>query len=67
MRAGAAVNGQLTFDDCAPDWPEPEPQPQRRPASTRYHVAPQSDLLGQRLHVRRTSRIVTIPISGEYL
>ena len=67
VRRTAPMTGQLTFDDCAPDWPEPEPRPQRRPAGTRYHVAPQSDLLGQRLHVRRTSRIVTIPISGEYL
>ena len=62
------MSTQLTFDDCAPDWPaDPEPRPQRRPAGTRYHLRPQDDLRGQRLHVRRTSRIVTIPISGEYL
>lgn len=58
------MTGQLTFDDCAPDWPEPEPPPRQRPAGTRYYLRLQNDLWGQRL---RTSRIVTIPISGEYL
>ncbi len=62
----ADVNGQLGLDDCTPDWPEPEPPPRRRPAGTRYHVPLQSDLYGQRLS-RRTSRIITIPIRGEYL
>lgn len=55
---------QLTFDDCAPDWPTPEPPPRQRPASTRYYVPACSDLRGQHL---RTSRIVTVPITGEYL
>lgn len=58
------MNGQLTFDDCTPDWPAPEPPARQRPAGTRYYVGTQSDLRGQRLH---TSRIVTIPITGEYL
>lgn len=58
------MNGQLAFDDCLPDWPEPEPPPRRRPVGTRYHPTVQSDLWGQRL---RTRRIVTIPITQEYL
>lgn len=58
----AAVNGQLAFDDCAPDWPVTEPPARQQSAGTRYHVPPCSDLRGQRL---RTSRIVTIPIAGE--
>ena len=53
---------QLAFDDCTPNWPEPEPP--RRPAGTPYHLGAQSDLWGQRL---RTIRIVTIPIDGEFL
>jgi hypothetical protein len=64
VRRAASVTGQLAFDDCTPEWPTPGPPPRRRPAGTRYHPGPQSDLRGQRL---RTSRIVTIPISGEYL
>ena len=41
VRRATPMTGQLTFDDCAPDWPaDPEPRPQRRPAGTRYHVAP---------------------------
>jgi hypothetical protein len=58
------VNGQLTFDDCTPDWPVPEPPARQRPGGTRYHVPLQSDLWGQHLH---GSRIVTIPIVEEYL
>ena len=57
------MNGQLAFDDYLPDWPTPDPPP-RRPAGTRYHPGVQGDLRGQRLHARR---IVTIPISQEYL
>jgi hypothetical protein len=59
----AAVK-QLTFDDCTPDWPVPDPLPRLRPVGTRYHLRPQDDLRSQHL---RTSRIVTIPIRGEYL
>lgn len=59
-----AVIGQLAFDDCTPDWTVAEPQPRPRPGGTRYHVGLYSDLRGQRL---RTSRIVTIPTTGEYL
>lgn len=58
------MNGQLTFDDCTPDWPTPEPPPRQRPAGTRYYPGPRDDLRGQRLG---SSRIVTIPIRGEYL
>lgn len=61
------MNGQLTFDDCAPDWPTPEPQPRQRTAGTRYYLRPHSDLWDQVRRGRRTSRIVTIPISEEYL
>lgn len=61
------MTGQLAFDDCTPDWPEPEPQPRRRPAGTRYHLSLYSDLRGQHIHGIRTSRIVTIPITEEYL
>jgi hypothetical protein len=57
------MNGQLAFDDYLPDWPTPDPPP-RRPAGTRYHPGVQGDLRGQRLHARR---IVTIPITGEYV
>lgn len=64
MRRTAPMTGQLAFDDCTPDWPVAEPKPRRRPAGTRYYPGPQSDLLGQRI---RTSRIVTIPITQEYL
>jgi hypothetical protein len=60
----ADVNGQLSFDDCTPDWPVAEPPARQRPAGIRYHPGPQSDLWGQRL---RTTLIVTIPIRGEYL
>ena len=56
---------RLAVDDCTPDWPVVEPP--ARPAGTRYHVRLRSDLWGQQLHARRTSRIVTIPITGEYL
>ena len=61
-----AVSTQLTFDDCTPDWTAPEPQPRRRPAGTRYHLRPQDDLRGQGIPDSRR-RIVTIPISQEYL
>ena len=59
-----AVTGQLTFDDCQPDRPAPDPPRRRRAVGTPYHLGPQDDLRGQRL---RTIRIVTIPISQEYL
>jgi hypothetical protein len=59
------VNTQLTFDDCTPDWPaDPEPRPRQHPAGTRYYLRMQDDL---RCHRLRTSHIVTIPITGEYL
>jgi hypothetical protein len=60
------VNGQLSFDDCLPDWPAVDPQPQQHPAGTRYWPSPQSDLRGQRLPASRC-RIITIPIVGEYV
>lgn len=63
VRRAAPMTGQLAFDDCQPDWPTADPPPRRR-AGTRYHPGPSSDLRGQHL---RTSRIVTIPISEEYL
>lgn len=56
------MSTQLTFDDCAPDWPVTEPPTRQRLAGTRYYLRLQNDLWGQRL---RTSRIVTIPIAGE--
>ena len=59
------MNGQLSFDDCLPDWPALEPR--QRPAGTRYYLRPHSDLWDQVRRGRRTSRIVTIPIRGEYL
>jgi hypothetical protein len=62
VRRTAPMTGQLAFDDCTPDWPEPEPPARQRSAGTRYYPGPRSDLRGQRL---RTSRIVTIPIVGE--
>lgn len=62
------MNGQLTFDDCAPDWPTPDPPPRLRPAGTRYRPRLQNDFWGQRLHNRRSSsRIVTVPVREEYL
>lgn len=64
VRRHAAVTGQLAFDDCQPDWPVAEPQPRRPRAGTPYHLSPQDDLRGQRL---RATRIVTVPISQEYL
>ena len=51
------MSTQLSFDDCAPDWPVVEPPARQRSAGTRYHIPMRSDLWGQRL---RTSRIVTI-------
>ena len=33
VRRTAPMTGQLTFDDCAPDWPEPEPQSSDRTPS----------------------------------
>jgi hypothetical protein len=68
VRRATPMTGQLTFDDCAPDWPaDPEPRPQRRPAGTRYHLRPQDDLRGQGIPDSRR-RIITIPIAGqEYL
>ncbi|ELP67630.1 hypothetical protein STRTUCAR8_08600 [Streptomyces turgidiscabies Car8] len=59
------MKGQLTFDDCMTDWPAADRQPRQRPAGTRYLPRMQNDLWGQRLPGR--CRIVTIPISGEYL
>lgn len=53
------MTGQLAFD-----WAAAEPKPRRQTVGTPYHPGPQNDLRGQRL---RTSRIVTIPIRGEYL
>lgn len=41
-----------------------EPKPRRQSAGVGYHPGPQSDLRGQQL---RTWRIVTVPISEEYL
>lgn len=67
VRRRAAVTGQLTFDDCLPDRPALEPRPRQRPAGTRYYLRPHSDLWDQIRRGRRTSRIVTIPIRGEYL
>lgn len=64
VRRATPMTGQLAFDDCTPDWAVAEPPPRQRPAGTRYYVPPCSDLRGQHL---RTSRIVTIPINGEYL
>lgn len=61
------MNGQLTFDDCTPDWPVAEPPTPQPTTGTRYRLRLQNDLWGQRLHIRSTSRIVTIPIRGEYL
>lgn len=55
---------QLTFDDCTPDWPAPEPARQR-PAGTRYWLRMNNDFWGQHLPVGRY-RIVTIPITGKY-
>ena len=60
------MTGQLTFDDCTPDWPAPEPPARQRPTGTRYHVPLRSDLWGQHLPAGRC-RIVTIPIVEEYL
>jgi hypothetical protein len=57
---------QLTFDDCTPDRPAPEPPARQRPAGTRYLPRLHNDFWGQRLPVGRC-RIVTIPICGEYL
>lgn len=58
------MTGQLTFDDCTPDWPAAEPPPRQATAGTPYYLGPQSDLRGQRL---RTTRIVTIPLHGDVL
>ncbi len=58
------MTGQLAFDDCQPDWPDPKPR--RQSAGTRYHLSPISDLRGQRIPDSRR-RIITVPISQEYL
>jgi hypothetical protein len=43
------VNGQLTFDDCTPDWPEIEPQPgDRTPSRFDLRQAEMHDLRDQR-------------------
>lgn len=65
VRRHTAVTGQLAFDDCQPDWVVASPPP-RRSAGTRYHLSPYSDLRGQRIPDNRR-RIVTVPISQEYL
>jgi len=57
---------QLTFDDCTPDWPAPESPVRQHPADTRYHLRPQDDLRGQGIPDSRR-RIITVPISQEYL
>lgn len=61
------MTGQLTFDDCAPDWAVAEPQPRQPSAGTRYWVRLHNDFWGQRLHNRSTSRIVTVPVREEYM
>lgn len=66
MRRATHVTGQLTFDDCAPDWHAAEPPPRQAPAGTRYRLGPQDDLRGQRIPDSRR-RIVTVPTSQEYL
>lgn len=66
VRGATPMTGQLAFDDCAPDWPVTEPPARQRPAGTRYHLRPQDDLRGQRIPDSRR-RIITIPISQEYL
>lgn len=64
VRRTPPVTGQLTLDDCLPDWPVAEPKTRRQSAGVGYYPGPQSDLRGQRLRARR---IVTIPTSGEYV
>ncbi|MFM9616814.1 hypothetical protein ACKI14_02490 [Streptomyces turgidiscabies] len=64
VRRTAPMTGQLTFDDCTPDWREPKPR--RQSAGARYHLSPCSDLRGQRIPDSRR-RIITVPISQEYL
>lgn len=58
------MTGQLALDDCMADWAVAEPKPRRQSAGTPYHLGPQDDLRGQRI---RTTRIITIPTTGEYL
>lgn len=71
VRRTPPMTGQLTLDDCTPDWAEPEPPPRRQPGD---HTPSPFDLRQHEMHDLRDQRAGPLALwtahtidTGEYL
>lgn len=67
VRRATHMNGQLTFDDCAPDWPVVEPRlSDRTPSRFALRQDEMRDLSDQHAGPRALWTAHTVP-TGRYL